>query len=278
MDPWCCVPVLASRGASGVSVHRPGCLALKLEQVPGGRTDSGTVRSGGLGFRSPARPPRCAASSERTSWRRRPEREVGMRAQRKLGASPPVSLPRLAGTRTPLASGSARGRLPPPRVGSAGAERALQARPSYWGGCQGPGAGGARGQETVTPENSISSTWPWLPRCAPEFAPTGLRAECFPPPQADQRQGSPANGAGPLPETPPFRGAEAALESHLPGSAPSSPQPCPAERRGGQKSAPGSALPGRPAPTLQQVELSGCQRQRLHPVPRLPDARGRPQR
>lgn len=78
-------------------VTGPAGGAQRLAQVPGERPDRAPVRSGVHAFR----PPRG-----RTGWRRRPEGEVGLRGRRALGASPRSSLPCLARTRTPLASGS----------------------------------------------------------------------------------------------------------------------------------------------------------------------------
>lgn len=87
-------------------VTGPAGGAQRLAQVPGERPDKAPVRSGVHAFRPPRGRPRCAASSGRTGWRRRPEGEVGLGGRKALGASPRSSLPCLARTRTPLASGS----------------------------------------------------------------------------------------------------------------------------------------------------------------------------
>ena len=202
-----------------------------------------------------------------------------MTERRKLGASPPGSLPSLARTRRPWLLDPARGRLPPPRVGSARSKRAPRASPSSWGGCQGPGTGGARGQETVTPESSISRTPAWLPRWAPEILRRQGSAESALPHPSHRLASKPP---GPLPETPPFkvrwRRARVPLTGECPPPRRSARTVLRVPLRGEQRCTPRSALPGPRAPTLQQVEPLGWQqRWRLHPVLRLPAARSRPQ-
>lgn len=171
------------------------------------------------------------------------------------------------------------GRLLSPRVSSAGAKRAprasqlplpLPGRLPRTRGWENPRAG----DRDLAGCRLLHRGW----------APTVLRAEGSPPPHADPRQGSPNRGApSPRPPLSGVAGTATAFQSHLPGA----PPPLglsPARHRVSAlscRAARGAevvVLPGRRAPTLQQVEpLSGLQ-QRLHPVSRPTAARGGPQR
>lgn len=211
MDPWCCVPVAAWRGDSGLWVV--------THQLPGLRDRSrfpagappGTARSGVRGFLRRAGPPRCAASGGRTGWRRRPEREVGMSGPGKLGASPPGQPPSPCPGHAPL--GPARGRLPIPRVRSAGVKRASLASPSSRRGGRGPGAGEFH---PLHPALAASVS-------ARDFVLPGRSAERSPPTPCRAAARLPSKRArGSLPETSPFRGRRRSLCAGLspPGESP----------------------------------------------------------
>lgn len=120
------------RGAACQSLRRAEPQAsgvTRPEQVSGGHTRGATS----TGSYPPARPPR-RASGGRTAWRRRPEREVGVRGRGKVGASPPPrpgQPPSPSPGQSALGLGPARGLLLIPRVRSAGAKHASLAGPSF---------------------------------------------------------------------------------------------------------------------------------------------------
>lgn len=173
-----------SRGASGLWGYPPGCRGVEAGAGPGGRAPRGTARSGVHGFLLRARPLRCAEAG----WRRRPERADGMRGLRELGASPPGSLPRLAPTREPLASGSSAGASSDARVPS------QPQLPERW-----PRTGGWR---VPSPPSGLGRLSVLQRFCAARTQ----RRVLSPHPVQNSGQAPQQMARGSLPKTSPFRG------------------------------------------------------------------------
>lgn len=195
MDPRCCVPVARSLRPLGLPTRLPGCRGWSGSRAGAPR---GTARSRVHGFLPRSRPPRCAASGGRIGWRRRPEREIGMGGRGKLGASLPGSLPRLAPTRAPLASVSRAGASSDPtrRLCRCDARVPSQSQfPERW-----PRTGGWRVPSPPLGLGRLSVLQGFL--CCQDTT-----QGAFPPPGAEQRPGSPANGQGLPPQDLAFQGA-----------------------------------------------------------------------
>lgn len=192
-------------------------------QGTGERTDGRAVQSGVHRFPPPARPPRCAASGAPRGWGRRPKRDVRMRERRKLGKSPPGSLPRVARGQSALGLRGLPGGVSRPHV-SVQLERSPGSREA----AKDRGLEGPRGQETVTADSAISSTQTWLPPRAPEALRLQVRVKCpSSPMQTSGKTLANRRGPSPRPCLSEGAGAVAPLESHLLERAPPLRQDCP---------------------------------------------------
>lgn len=253
--------------------------------MPGERTVRATVQSGVRRFRSTSRPAptlrgfrraeRLEEDTRKGDWNKGAKEVRGISP-----GQPPSSGP----NQNALGLWLLRGGVSCPHVS---APRARSARrkpaPAPEEAAKDQGLEGPRGQELVLSESAISSTWAWLPRCVLEILRRlGSVRSAIPHPMQTRGKAPQIAGDPSLrPRLSGVDGAAAAFESHLPGSAPPlglSPASLLAAALS-CRAALGTevfALPGRRAPTLQQVELLGCLRQRLHPVSR-PTATLRPQ-
>lgn len=254
MDPWGCVPVSASLGASGLWGHLPVCRGVEAGAGPG-RAQPRDCRE-----RGPQVPTSRPAPALRGIWRTEQLEEDTRKGSRNGGTTGVRGIfpgqPPSPCSERPWPPGPARGRLPLPRAGCAAATR-VPSQPQFperWrrtGGWRVPSPPSGLGRLSVLQRSGATECFPLAPcRTAARLPST--------------RSGAPSLRPGLSGGT----GTASELHSHLPGTAPSAPpcQHCPqgpssprlrsAERRW-EPSSPGSARPGSSAPKLQQVEPRG---------------------